>query len=78
MQRDQFNPKAAMLPDQVFNLDAAMKDAIDLKFLEVPLSKEQLAECFQIRQRGRDARHFFRRVRLQRLLLNTRAPAALA
>ena len=52
MQRDQFNPKEAMLPDRVSDLDAVMKDAIDLKFLEAPLSKEQLAEFFQIPPAG--------------------------
>ena len=52
MQRDQFNPKEAMLPDRVSDLDAVMKDAIELKFLEAPLSKEQLAEFFQIPPAG--------------------------
>lgn len=52
MQRDQFNPKQAMLPDRVSDLDAVMKDAVDLKFLKEPLTKEQLAEFFQIPPAG--------------------------
>ncbi len=51
-QRDQFNPKEAMLPDRISDLDGAMKDAVDVKFLDVPLTKEQLNELFQIPPAG--------------------------
>jgi NitT/TauT family transport system substrate-binding protein len=48
MQRDQFNPKEAMLPDRLSDLDLAMEDAVALKFLDKPLTKEELTELFQI------------------------------
>jgi NitT/TauT family transport system substrate-binding protein len=51
-QRDQFNPKEAMLPDRISDLDGAMKDAVDVKFLDAPLTKEQLNELFQIPPAG--------------------------
>jgi NitT/TauT family transport system substrate-binding protein len=51
-QRDQFNPKEAMLPDRLSDLDGAMKDAVDVKFLDAPLTKEQLTELFQIPPAG--------------------------
>ena len=52
MQRDQFNPKEAMLPDRLSDLDEVMKDAVELKFLDAPLTKEQLKELFQIPPAG--------------------------
>ena len=52
LQRDQFNPKEAMSPDRLSDLDGVMKDAIDVKFLDAPLTKEQLAEFFQIPPAG--------------------------
>jgi NitT/TauT family transport system substrate-binding protein len=48
LQRDQFNPKEALLPDRLSDLDGVMKDAVDLKFLDAPLTKEQLNDLFQI------------------------------
>ncbi len=36
-----------MSPDEVV-LDVIVKDAVDLKFTAVPLSKEQLAELIEI------------------------------
>lgn len=48
MQRDQFNPKEAMLPDKLSDLDLAMEDAVALKFLDKPLTKDELGELFQI------------------------------
>src|SRR5262249_28568183 len=48
MQRDQYNPKAALSPDRLSDLDQAMADAVEMKFLDAPLSKEQLGELFQI------------------------------
>ena len=52
MQRDQFNPKDAMLPDRLSDLDLSMEDAVALKFLDKPLTKEELAELFQIPPAG--------------------------
>jgi NitT/TauT family transport system substrate-binding protein len=52
MQRDQFNPKDAMLPDRLSDLDLSMEDAVALKFLDKPLTKEELNELFQIPPAG--------------------------
>ncbi len=46
--RDEFLPKAAMSPDQISGIDAVTRDAIDFKFMQAPLSKEQLAALIQI------------------------------
>ncbi len=43
-----FHPKPTMQTDHMADLDAANKDAVALKFLEKPLTKEQLAEFIQI------------------------------
>jgi len=48
LSRKQFHPKEALDPDRVADIDGAMADAVALKFLEAPLTKEQLAEFFQI------------------------------
>lgn len=44
----EFHPKSAMQTEQMADLDGAVKDAVQLKFLDGPLSKEQLAEFLQI------------------------------
>ncbi|MBI4273828.1 MAG: ABC transporter substrate-binding protein [Rhizobiales bacterium] len=44
----EFQPKAAMQTDKMADLDGAVKDAVKLKFLDAPLTKEQLAEFIQI------------------------------
>ncbi|HEY0568668.1 MAG TPA: ABC transporter substrate-binding protein [Xanthobacteraceae bacterium] len=43
-----FHPKEAMQTDTVVELDAANQDAVRLKFLDKPLSKEQLQELVQV------------------------------
>jgi len=48
MQRDQYNPKDALSPDRLSDLDQVMADAVEMKFLDAPLSKAQLGELFQI------------------------------
>lgn len=48
MQRDQYNPKEALSPDRLSDLDQVMADAVEMKFLDAPLSKAQLTELFQI------------------------------
>ncbi len=48
MQRDQYNPKEALSPDRLSDLDQVMADAVEMKFLDAPLSKAQLSELFQI------------------------------
>ena len=48
MQRDQYNPKEALSPDRLSDIDQVMADAVEMKFLDAPLNKAQLAEFFQI------------------------------
>jgi NitT/TauT family transport system substrate-binding protein len=43
-----FHPKPTLQTDQMEELDAANQDAVKLKFLDKPLTKEQLAELIQI------------------------------
>jgi NitT/TauT family transport system substrate-binding protein len=45
-----FYPKEAISPDRVEDIDKVMADAVTLKFLQAPLSKEQLAEFFQLQK----------------------------
>ncbi len=51
LQRDEFNPKTAMNPDKLSDVELVMQDAIAGKFLEKPLTQEQLAEFIQIPSR---------------------------
>ena len=44
----EFHPQAAMQTDRMAELEAANADAVKLKFLDAPLTKEQLAELVQI------------------------------
>jgi NitT/TauT family transport system substrate-binding protein len=44
----EFHPKPAMQTDRMADLDGIMRDAVTLKFLERPLSKEQITEFIQI------------------------------
>jgi NitT/TauT family transport system substrate-binding protein len=46
--RDEFFPKSLIWPDEIKGLDALMAEAISLKFIPAPLTKEQLAELIQI------------------------------
>jgi NitT/TauT family transport system substrate-binding protein len=45
---DKFQPKETLQSDQFADLDGAVADAVKLKFLDKPLTKEQLAELLQI------------------------------
>jgi NitT/TauT family transport system substrate-binding protein len=45
--RDQFFPKENLRLERLSGLDEAMVDAVSLKFLSAPLSKEQQAELFK-------------------------------
>jgi NitT/TauT family transport system substrate-binding protein len=45
---EKYHPKPAMQTDSVTDMDGIMRDAVTLKFLEKPLSREQLAEFIQI------------------------------
>ena len=44
----EFHPKSAMQSDQMADLDGAVADAVKLKFLDKPMTKEQLTEFLQI------------------------------
>ncbi|MGB7455036.1 MAG: ABC transporter substrate-binding protein [Pseudolabrys sp.] len=45
---DKFQPKETMQTDKCADLDGAIRDAVQLKFLEKPLTQEQIAELLQI------------------------------
>lgn len=49
----QFHPKEAMQTDAMKDLDGIQRDAVKLKFIDAPLSKEQLAELIQIPPRSK-------------------------
>jgi NitT/TauT family transport system substrate-binding protein len=44
----EFHPKSAMQTETMADLDGAVTDAVKLKFLDAPLTKEQLTEFLQI------------------------------
>jgi NitT/TauT family transport system substrate-binding protein len=46
--RDEFFPKSLIWPDEIKGLDALMAEAVSLKFIPAPLTKEQLGELIQI------------------------------
>jgi NitT/TauT family transport system substrate-binding protein len=49
----EFHPQSAMQTEEIKDLDGAVRDAVALKFLDAPLSKDQLAEFLQIPARGK-------------------------
>jgi NitT/TauT family transport system substrate-binding protein len=48
--RDDFFPKSLVTPDEIKGLDSLMQDAVELKFIAAPLTKEQVAELIQIQK----------------------------
>jgi NitT/TauT family transport system substrate-binding protein len=46
--RDEFFPKASVLPDEITGLDLIIPDAVAMKFTAAPVTKEQLGELIQI------------------------------
>ena len=46
--RDDFFPKSLVWPDEIKGLDTLMPEAVTLKFLSAPLTKEQLAELIRV------------------------------
>jgi NitT/TauT family transport system substrate-binding protein len=48
--RNEFFPKALVLPDEIKGLDALMTDAVELKFIPAPLTKEQTAELVKLQK----------------------------
>ena len=49
--RDEFFPKSLVDPDQIHGLDTLIPEAVTLKFIPAPLTKEQIAELIQISPR---------------------------
>jgi NitT/TauT family transport system substrate-binding protein len=52
----QFHPKAALQTDAMADLDAAMRDAVKFKYLDKPMTKDELAEFLQIPPRKQAGR----------------------
>ena len=48
--RDEFFPKSLLQPDEIKGLDSMLPEAVELKFIAEPLTKEQLAELIQIQK----------------------------
>jgi len=46
--RDDFFPKSLVWPDEIKGVDSLMEEAVTLKFIPAPLTKQQLAELIQI------------------------------
>ena len=46
--RDEFFPKSLINPDEIKGLEPLIVEAVNLKFIPAPLTKEQLAELIQI------------------------------
>jgi len=46
--RDEFFPKSLVNPDVIHGLETLVPEAVNLKFIPAPLSKEQIAELIQI------------------------------
>jgi NitT/TauT family transport system substrate-binding protein len=46
--RDDFFPKSLLNPDEIKGLDSLMHEAVELKFIPEPLTKEQLAQLIQL------------------------------
>jgi NitT/TauT family transport system substrate-binding protein len=46
--RDDFFPKSLLNPDEIKGIDALMHEAVELKFIAEPLTKEQLAQLIQL------------------------------
>jgi NitT/TauT family transport system substrate-binding protein len=48
--RDDFFPRALIEPDAIHGLDSLMAEAVTLKFIPTPLTKEQVAELVRIQR----------------------------
>jgi NitT/TauT family transport system substrate-binding protein len=46
--RDEFFPKNLVNPDEISGLDSLVKEAVNLKFIDRPLTAAQLTELIQI------------------------------
>jgi NitT/TauT family transport system substrate-binding protein len=50
--RDEFFPKGLVNPDEVKGLDSLLSEAVTLKFIPAPLSREQVGELIQLQGRN--------------------------
>ncbi len=48
--RNEFFPKTLVMPDEIKGLELVMAEAVELKFIPGPLSKDQLAQMVQIQK----------------------------
>ncbi len=48
--RNEFFPKSLVLPDEIKGLDSLLADAVELKFITAPLTKEQQAELVKLQK----------------------------
>ncbi len=48
--RDDFFPRSLIDPDEIHGLDSLMEEAVRLKFIPAPLTKQQLAELIQLQK----------------------------
>jgi NitT/TauT family transport system substrate-binding protein len=48
--RDDFFPRSLIEPDQIYGLDSLMSEAVTLKFIPEPLSKQQSTELIQLQK----------------------------
>src|SRR3954465_1696733 len=48
--RNEFFPKSLVLPDEIKGLDSLLADAVELKFIPAPLTKEQQAELVKLQK----------------------------
>jgi NitT/TauT family transport system substrate-binding protein len=46
--RDEFFPKSLVLPDEIKGLDSLLADAVELKFIPAPLTKQQQGELVKL------------------------------
>jgi NitT/TauT family transport system substrate-binding protein len=51
--RDDFFPKEAMMPDKISGLDVILPDAVAMKYLQAPLTNEQIKDLVRIPPRDR-------------------------
>jgi NitT/TauT family transport system substrate-binding protein len=48
--RNEFFPKSLVLPDEIKGLDSLLADAVELKFIPAPLTKQQQAELVKLQK----------------------------
>jgi NitT/TauT family transport system substrate-binding protein len=48
--RDDFFPRTLVEPDEIHGMDSLLAEAVTLKFIAAPLSKEQVTELVKIQK----------------------------